>query len=422
MNSYLSIFNLTKSENSDKLEQLRFILLHLFVFLLPFDKFYTTLILYLIILTTLIDFKIAKLKDIPKTFWIFQTIVLLSISGYFYSLNTGEAGSLIERQLVLLIFPIILPLAIKITKEKVDQLIITLTISSVVTVCMLFSAAFYSLLQLHLPLSLIFSSNFFNHNFSAPIGIHAGYLSIYLSLSFIYLATIIPAQKRIYAIICIGSALLLFIALFFLAARTIIIFIILIMIFVYPFIYVKNKIKYFIFVFFLLCVSLFTIYNNQFLKNRFSTELLNDIKTDGISHYLTAEPRIDRWKIGFNLGMQSPIFGHGTGDERDLLKEKYKEKQFVISYYNNFNIHNQYLSIFIKHGLVGFIIFMLFLLYLFKLIYKSKNFLYFVFLVGICAFFLTENVLDSNKGIFYFAFFNILFGYAVINDKTKNYA
>jgi hypothetical protein len=47
--------------------------------------------------------------------------------------------------------------------------------------------------------------------------------------------------------------------------------------------------------------------------------------------------------------------------------------------------------------------------------------MYFVFLFGICFSFLTENVLNSDKGIFFFAIFNTIFGYyAVLFKKNSN--
>src|SRR5690606_1021079 len=100
--------------------------------------------------------------------------------------------------------------------------------------------------------------------------------------------------------------------------------------------------------------------------------------------------------------------------EIQMLKTEYKKKGHVISYLDNYNVHNQYLSILIKHGIVGLIFFLGIFYYFFKVSIQSKYFMYFIFLFGICFFFLTENVLDANKGIFFFAVFNTLFGYTAL--------
>src|SRR5690606_1950632 len=100
-----------------------------------------------------------------------------------------------------------------------------------------------------------------------------------------------------------------------------------------------------------------------------------------------------------------------TGDEVMELKKKYTEKKMFISYIEGFNIHNQYLSILIKHGIIGFLFFSFVFGYYVWVGVKSKNVVYLFFLGVLFLAFMTENILDSNKGIFYFAFFNTVLGY-----------
>jgi hypothetical protein len=58
--------------------------------------------------------------------------------------------------------------------------------------------------------------------------------------------------------------------------------------------------------------------------------------------------------------------------------------------------------------------------YYFKLAFQAKHFLYIAFLIVLGINFFTENVIDSNKGIFYFAFFNTLLGYYSLK-KLNNF-
>lgn len=420
MNNYLFTFNLSGTDVT-KLEQIRFILLNLFVFFLPFDKFYTTLILYVLIITTLLDFNKMKLKQIPKNFWIFQIIFFLSVSGYFYSQNKVEAASLIERQLAILIFPILIPLAVILTKERVTTILKTLFISSIIAVLVLFFHAIYTLIQLDLPLNNLFSKDFFNHNFSDPLGIHAGYLSAYLSLSLIFLIIFLP-QKKLINNILIGLCLfILVLGLLFLSARNILIYTIVTTIIIYPIFHVKRKAKYFFVFIIIIGLSTLFITTNKSLTERFSTDLMEDINFNSANkNFEIIEPRSERWKLGVHLIEKAPVLGYGTGDERDLLRIKYKEKGYIISYVERYNVHNQYLSILIKHGFLGLSIFLSAFLYYIRLAIKSKNYMYIAFLFGICFFFLTENVLDTNKGIFFFALFNVMFGYTSYNKIKTN--
>ncbi|OJX36751.1 MAG: hypothetical protein BGO87_13245 [Flavobacteriia bacterium 40-80] len=411
MNNYFSTFNLSANDTT-RLEQIRFILLNLFVFFLPFDKFYTTLILYVLIITTLLNFNKMKLKQIPKNFWIFQIIFFLSVSGYFYSQNKIEAISLIERQLVIFIFPLLIPLAIKITKEKVTILLVTLCISCTLAILGLFTYSLYVILQLQLPLNHLLSEDFFNHNFSNPIGIHAGYLSAYLSLSVTFLITLLSTRKTIRNVIVSLILFILTVGLLFLAARSILIYTTIIAVVFYPMFYVKRKGRYLFFFTIIVGLSLLFITKNQFLNSRFSENLMEDINFKSSYNNLEIiEPRSERWKIGLNLVKNAAFIGYGTGDERDQLKVKYKEKGYIISYIERYNVHNQYLSILIKHGILGLGIFLFAFGYYIRLAVKSRSYIYISFLFGISFFFLTENVLDTNKGIFFFAFFNTIFGY-----------
>ena len=421
MNSYFSHFSLALGEPDSRIEKLRFILLNLFVFFLPFDRFYTTLILYLIIITTILDLSKEKLRSIPNQFWIFQLVFLISVSGYFYSHNKSEAGLLIERQLAILIFPLLIPLAIKITKERLNALLITFTMSCIFSILILFGYALFSLYQTHEHFSRLFSQAFFNHNFSSPIGIHAGYLSMYISLCLIFILTQYSTSTRQQKVMIVLTLLILTIGLLFLAARNVLIYTVIIVLFVYPFYYVKKKALYFLMSFLIIGSSSLFIINNDFLKNRFSINLLEDINFNKSKQNMPEmEPRSQRWLLGIELIKKRPLIGCGTGDEIDNLKPKYKEEGFVISYLENYNAHNQYLSILIKHGILGLIIFILAFFYYFKYSVQSNSFVYFVFLFGICFSFLTENVLNSDKGIFFFAIFNTIFGYYAILFKNNS--
>lgn len=421
MNNYISIFKLSGTI-SEKMEQICFLLCNLFVFFLPFDKFYSTIILLMLLGTMLVDFRWQKIKNIPKQFWIFQLVFFLSFTGYFYSVNKSDASFLIERQAAILVFPILLPLAIQITKKRIEQLLLTLTISVTLSVLFLFFYHFYfQLYLLNIPLNNIVNPAFFNHSFSALFGIHAGYYSMYISLSISYVLMMLFRKiATLYKILLIGVVFILFVGLIFLSARSILIYTVITTVFLLPF-YLENKRNKYILIgssLIVIVIGILAINNNTYLKNRFTSQLSEDIiSSQSFENMTVNEPRIERWKLGVELALKSPFVGHGTGDEVMLLKEKYKEKKYIYSYVNGFNVHNQYLSIFIKHGIIGLCIFLGMLFYFYTLVIRAKEFMYLAFLFGITFFFLTENVLDANKGIFYFSFFNAIFGYYSYTKK-----
>jgi O-antigen ligase len=124
------------------------------------------------------------------------------------------------------------------------------------------------------------------------------------------------------------------------------------------------------------------------------------------------------------LVKRSPLIGYGTGDEIAMLKTQYIQKGLYISYLEDFNAHNQYLSFLLKNGVLGLAIFLMAFVYYLRLAFLNRDFMYISFLILLLIGFYTENVLDANKGILFFTFFNTLFGYEALKSlkmkgKTK---
>lgn len=412
-------------KDKSKTEQLRFNLVLLFVFMLPFDRFYTSVILMLLIATTLTDLSLTRIKMIPRQFWIFQMFFFLACLGYFYSYNKSEAGFLIERQLAILIFPLLLPVSINFSSQRVESVMRVLCLSCLVTTLWLFAKIILVVKSGSLPLNYIFSKEFFNHNFSAPINIHAGYLSLYLSFSTLYLIKLFLTSGTTVRKIVTGSLIAILLAgLFFLASRNTLISTALITFFVVPFFFVKRKVRFFTAAIITILICFFAFSKISYLNSRFSSGLINDINADSKSEYSFegAEPRIKRWEGALELFRKSPIFGYGTGDEIPMLKTKYVEHELFVSYFESFNAHNQYLSYALKNGLFGLLIFLGVFVYYLRLAIRHKCYIYLCFLTLLLIGFFTENILDANKGIFFFAFFNTLLGYTLLRREKTGFA
>ena len=422
----LKLHTLRRSAEISGTEKLRFGLVLLYLLSLPFDLFYSSVIFYTLCVTTLLDLNLQKLKSIPKQIWIFQLIYFIGVLGYFNSYHKDAAMFLLERQLMILVFPIILPLAISFRKDMLEPVLRTMTLASLLALLYLFSTMIYSIVyDLKLPLiKTAFSGAFFNHPFSKPIGMHAGYLSLYVSFSVFYCVQEFQHVKGMFRKSMLVLILLfLFSGLVFLASRNAIIATFFILVFVFPYFGVKNKILYILISIGSVVLVYFIMKNVPYLKERFSIELITDIKPlkDGtFLNFNTAEPRIERWKVALELIRQSPVVGYGTGDEIEMLKSGYLKKNLFISYIENFNSHNQYLSYLLKHGILGFLLFVGAFVYYLRLGFKHRSFMYVAFLMLLLIGFYTENILDSNKGIVFFAFFNTFFGYLYLNKaKTE---
>jgi O-antigen ligase len=409
----------------DETEKLRFVLLLLFVFVLPFDIFYSNILFITFCGITLIDLRLVKLKKIPKQFWLFQLVFFLSLAGYVYSNHKTEAAFVLERQLTIFLFPIFIPLALSIDAAKIQMMMRVLVITTICTILYLFlSMAYIVLFELQMPFfKTIFSGAFFNHQFSSPINMHAGYLSLYVALSIFYLVYLFGSvyNRFLKQIIVVGLTIL-FSGLFFLAARNSILAVLFILLFIFPLFKTKNKWRH---VFISICgliICLILFSQISFLRERFSRALITDIKlsTENTNiYYQGAEPRFERWLGAADLIKKSPWIGYGTGDEIPMLRTRYIKRELYISYLENFNAHNQYLSMLVKNGVLGLILFLFAFIYYLLLAVKSRDLIYVSFLLLFLIGFYTENILDANKGIIFFALFNTCFGYNLVLNNTK---
>src|SRR5690554_6847440 len=183
MKEYWSIFKIKETNTNTINQQIRFLLLNLFIFFLPFERFYTTLLIYPIILLTLIDFKRLNYKQITLKTLLFQVVWLLSLIGYFYSQEKNVASFILEKQLMIFIFPIILPLAFEINAGSIKKLLSSLVFGSVTALIILFTYVFVDFFSNN----NFTLTNHFNHYFTTPISIHPTYLSLMVNLSIVSL-------------------------------------------------------------------------------------------------------------------------------------------------------------------------------------------------------------------------------------------
>lgn len=413
----MMLFKTFTTDEKFSLEDIRFFLICLFTFSLPFDRLYSQLIIVILLVLVFIDFDIKKLKFIPKKVWVFQSFFFLTVIGL---LNTSTAdisdGSfIVEKQLAIFILPILMPLSFNITQHRVNIILQTLLVSSLISILYLIFTSIFTFYSLHIPFSEFIQSNtYFNHSFSAPLNIHAGYLSMYISLSAFYILKKLSVTNGTDRYKLYVQIVILIVGLLLLASRTNTIILFIVALILYPLFRIKSLKESLIPVVLILGLSFLPFYFSSYLKNRYGGELIGDISSQGN----VIEPRIVRWKECISLFKESPVIGHGTGSEIHKLQEKYWEKGLIYSYYHKYNAHNQYLSILIKHGILGFIAFVGALVFFFRIAIRNKSFLYLAFLIQISVLFFTENVLDVNKGIFYFAFFNTLFGFFYLKQDS----
>jgi O-antigen ligase len=405
-------------------ENLRVFVVTMIVATLPFDIFYSTSLIYTLLVLTVIDFRREMLRRVPRQFWIFQALFYLAVAGIFYSLNKGAGKALAERQLTIFLFPLLLPLAVPMTAHTVNRVMKGLSVSCVITVLYLtFHMLYVVRSELGLPLfHAISTGQFFNHAFSKPVGIHAGYLSLYLGFSITWLVQRYRAASLWEKYACAAGIVILVTGMFFLASRNMIIATVVVLLVLLPFFSPRYSLRSAILTVLFVCVCTAVIVKVPYLRERFSKQLVSDIgsvRSVTVISYGSAEPRIERWRAAGTLIGRSPLVGYGTGDEIGMLKTEYIRRGLFISYMEELNAHNQYLSYLIKNGILGFLVFVAAFIYYIRLAVKTRSFIYVSFLVLLLIGFYTENILDANKGIVFFALFNTVLGYHALQVRRS---
>ncbi len=379
-----------------------------FVVTLPFDRFYCQLVLISFILHTLIHTRKNSLRGIwSPDILILTSVFLVNIVGMIWSADKNEAFKDLQRQLVILLFPVILVLSdLDISRYK-RKLLQFFGITCVIIILYLFADALRIISRNGMGLSSLFSSYFINHNSSEPLQIHATYLAMYVALSLsAFMIFFLEEKNRKKSLVYFAAVVVLVAGLIQLASRSVFIaipFFTLASLFFLP----AGKIKKYRLIMIAVAAGLMVlllITRIESFQKRYITDFRNELTPAAVEPD-NREPRIERWRCAFQLIRESPILGHGSGSEKRLLKERYYENKLFNSYLKELNAHNQYLSIWLKTGLFGLLLFLLSLAVGFLAAIKRRDPVFFSFLVLVVTVSFSENILDVNKGIFFYAFF-----------------
>ncbi len=394
-----------------------------FLIVLPFDRFYSEIILISYAAHTIIHLNKKKIKGI----FTLQTLILTSaffvnLIGTVYSPDKKPAFNDMERQLAIFLFPVLVSASgLKLAAHR-DALLKVFGFTCVITVLYLFIYSFRLIAYNHLPVSNLFSTFFTNHNFSAPVEMHATYLSMYICLSLTsYLFFFLKEKTGNYKIFYGICILILLAGLMQLASRAVFISTLFIILVLYPLFIEKgaSRSKFLMIVFPIILVAFIGIYRIDWFRKRYISELRNDLTQVSINNDII-EPRIIRWRVAWKLFQQNPLLGYGSGTEKKILMENYFEKKLYNSYLNKLNAHNEYLSIMLKTGIWGLLVYLFTLIYGYIAAWYNRDIVFagFVSLIAVVSF--SENILDVNKTIFFYSFFFSLFIYSSKNLLPVN--
>lgn len=129
--------------------------------------------------------------------------------------------------------------------------------------------------------------------------------------------------------------------------------------------------------------------------------------------------RLVYWRSSKEIGKQNFLFGVGTGDVGDTFEDYYKNNSELAEKFQ-LRSHNQYLSTFIALGFIGVVIFIFALIIPLQYAINKNNYLYVVFACIALISFFSEDTLETQDGVFFFAFFNSFFLFAKAKSHLNN--
>lgn len=113
-----------------------------------------------------------------------------------------------------------------------------------------------------------------------------------------------------------------------------------------------------------------------------------------------------RWIVTSEVIAEKPIFGWGTGVEKEVLGKAFRAKNLNAAADEKYDAHNQFLSFGVEFGFVGLVLFLCYLIASFVCAYKNdKNLFSICFFILILIVSTTENIFKNNSGILFIVFF-----------------
>ena len=368
---------------------------------------------------------LKKLKQ-PASFIPLLLFLILSISSLLSKSNYGIHRLGLE---LLAVYSIFIVVNFEFTKQNTLKIFKTFYLATVGSLIILLVIASFNYFKSFSVSSITF------HNFTAFYDQHPVFYSMYLSLAlFMSLNTALGLNKALHYI----SSVLLILGIVLCASKTIIAFNII----AFSIFFLSSKIKTIkktISYLLLMIGIVIALYNVPFIKKRFIEGLTfqenitnfqptNDFRNKKLFSYEEKEQISDlelRYllaKIGLFHQKEDHklLFGYGKGDSRDYLNYYLFSYNLGPNWYENFNLHNQYLDILFNMGIFTLFFFLGYLIYSFTVALKSKNKNHLFFLLLITVVFFFDAPLTINKGIVYFYFFNTLFIFNYLYFENSN--
>ncbi len=337
-----------------------------------------------------------------KKSMLFASLYLFYCIGFFYSENSDYALTDLLLKSPLLLFPLVLSsVSLKANKDLFFKIFL---FSSLVSV---FFCLVHAAYQTHTT-----GENYFFYarlSYFIHVGHYAMYLSFaaFISLYFLFRENV-NSKKTVY----VFSFVILAAIIFLLSARAQLIAFFGITYFGIILFFFSQK-KWLQGILVLTLSALIGVAALQFsprVKERI-VSMKNETVTffsGNKGEYNSVSLRFMIWESGVEVIKQNLLFGTGTGDAKDKLKEEALKKNYTVLVERDLNYHNQYFQTMAAIGLPGLLLLLSSIVVGFAYGVKKQDYLCLSFFIIFTISCLTESVLERQTGVIFYSFFSAL--------------
>ena len=126
----------------------------------------------------------------------------------------------------------------------------------------------------------------------------------------------------------------------------------------------------------------------------------------------TLMQRLEFWKASVGIIRDNWLTGVGTGDMNIVFQAQYEKMNSKLAPDQRWRSHNQFLSILVGFGVFGLLWFLFAIFYPPVMLRRQGDFFLFVFLIIAMLSMITEDTIESQTGVTFFAFFYAFFLFA----------
>lgn len=379
--------------------------LFVFIISLPFELIFTSISFFILVITILIvlrkrklDFNLNRYKLVLLIPFLFLQSIIFPQIVPDYSFSFSH----IDTQLLMFFVPLAIILLDRKGVNKISMIKTTFVWSISIFCIVAFITLFYKL--------LINFEHRMDYNFIQTSMYHFHYPYDVLYINIAYTILIFSKKFRKLHQVTIG---VLFFVFTLLSGVRLGLFLFIFISIVYFFCNIKRvlSIKFFIFLFAIVTLGLVLIKTSRYTNDKFFDSLdkigfntkkyVSDIGED--YHKMTLRQRLWSTAIEAHKRNDFKLIGYGPNGSKPIIKSIYLKRGFKDKSY--LNSHNQYLTTLVDGGYVGLA--MLVLIFIFSIIIsiKNKSLENVLIVILIMASFLTESMLERQKGVVIFSLF-----------------